>query len=128
MIVNLDAYQQAALAKHLQAKVRPELKNKVGFYNLRASRTVYEKLNAKDVHHTKDIWWFWTGDKFDASREESQYAAPEKMVSPDNMVNFFKDKNSLLCCRPVNVYGWGTGRPSSRYADRAFLLEFASEL
>ncbi|HAR64061.1 MAG: hypothetical protein DKM50_14105 [Candidatus Margulisiibacteriota bacterium] len=97
ILVNLDLYQQKALLDAIIAK-QPELADKLGFYNLKGSKAVYEKLNKENVHNKNDIWWFWTGERYTGNNKHDSYPAPKIITSSE--INDFK--NSRFCHRNID--------------------------
>jgi len=115
VLVNLDIAQQIALIIYLVEKhpnASPELKEVIGLYNLRASRAVCTKLNdtglKKDQRDGgKEVWWFWTGEKWVNGQGEEAYPEPDII----SINHFSKEEKAIsqtdrFCNRDILYDGW----------------------
>jgi hypothetical protein len=113
ILVDINFYQVKAILQEI-SKQQP----KIGLSNLRGSRKVHEVLNKACVYNEKEIYAFWTGEKYVGYGDESKYS-PEGfiMVSELNILS-----NTRFCDRGIFDDGWFDLDPSSHFDLRAVVL------
>ncbi len=121
VLVHLDLYQQVALLRAI-IRQRPELVDKVGLYNLRSgkkAREVLHRANAYNTHGTRGYMWFFTGEQYKGTRDESRYA-PEGMVKVSELGSL---KGHSLCGRGVGNGNWDNLKAEGHNVDGVVMLE-----
>ena len=108
LIVDVDLYQQQAILESIIDRY-PEMREKIGFTNLRGSRKVYEVLNKAGVHkRLPNEWgWFWTGEKYLGHRDESKY--PSEGIITATRFNI--SSVDRFCIRRVYYDDWSDDDP-----------------
>lgn len=102
ILLGLDMYQQKALLDAITEK-KPELANKLGFYNLNGSKAVHKKLKDNNVHKGNDALWFHTGDRAKGFLWGSDYPKAGIVTSIELGTIKLGDR---FCNRYIDDGGW----------------------
>jgi len=117
VLVNLDLPQQIALITYL-VKPYPHLKERIGFYNLRASKAVSTELRKKGLSEDpndsgKRISWFWPLQKDqEKARPEASIVSGSDFSLEDNTISH----SNHFCFRNI-PYGEWNGLPLDFHGD-----------